>query len=356
MAESQEPYVYTEESLSSLRTSLSERRLTKYMVRAQQDEELALAYYLWNARLSKAMRFPLEIVEVTVRNRIHYALQDRWKGNWPKAAGFLSTAAPKTKDRISEAYGILGNGAPTDKVVAQLSFGFWPAIFSKRYVLELWEERVDRFFPNVPGDSPDEKVRNIRERLKLATELRNRISHLEPIFKRNLSEEHSKLIGLVAFANSSTASWMKAHSTLNHVMRHGPNALIGEPFFLRKAFKEFPRIDQTASAKDASILLARSDRPFLLVDLPDGPAVLSSAEIGKWLSERAADGIVDLDDERVDEMLKSSPPTPVVGRKASLSDLRAAFAEHESRFAVVTESGVRGQQVLAVADLMTMLA
>lgn len=356
MAESQEPYPYTAPGIASLQSTLSEPRLSTYMDYAQRNPELAMAFYLWNARLSKAMRFPLEITEVTVRNEVHYALCDRWGPDWPKATGFREAAAAKTLEKLDKAYTDLGANAATDKIVAALSFGFWPAIFKGRFPTALWEQRVDRFFRNLttaPGAL--DKVGTIRSILEPALVLRNRIGHLEPILKRNLSEEHANLIKLVSFTCRKTAGWMKAHSTLNVVLRNGPNALVAEPFFMRRAIKDFQGIKEETTLKEAAILMAESEVPFVLVDGKE-PTVLSRTDIGNWLISKASDGIVDLDEASVAEVAATGPRPPIIARSASLTDLRTALANDTSRFAIVTETGAPHQKVLAIVDVLKLLA
>jgi len=205
------------------------------------------------------------------------------------------------------------------------------------------------------GSTTDEKVEKIRLMLEGALILRNRIGHLEPILKRNLSEEHANLIKLVAFACRKSAGWMKAHSTLNAVLRDGPTALVSEPFFMRRAIKNFEEVDENSTLKDAALLLGKSTAPFLVVK-GNKPNLLSRNDIGNWLLSKASDGIVDLDDTPLAQVVGINPIPPLVGRKASLTDLRTALAKNESRFALVTETGATNQKVLAVVDLMRLLS
>lgn len=83
MAESQYPFEYSPDEEARLRASLSEVRLGKYLEKANFRFDLAMDYYLWNARIAKSLQFPLNVMEVTVRNAVceHFSLcgaPDEW--------------------------------------------------------------------------------------------------------------------------------------------------------------------------------------------------------------------------------------------------------------------------------------
>jgi hypothetical protein len=328
-----------------------------YLDHAQRNPEAAITLHLWNSRISKALRFPLETVELTVRNRTHYALADRWGDFWPRTSGFLAAAAQKTANAVDAAYGEVGPHAITDRVVSELSFGFWPPLFKGRFVEELWKERFDDFFPYFPeGQDVAGKVAQVARLLDDARNLRNRISHLEPVFKMNLSVEHANLLKLVSYACRDTASWMRKHSTLNAVMRDGPSAVIVEPIPFKKANKTLTHIGLDRPLAEAWGALADGSREYLIAAASDGPRVLGHAEIGIWVRSKAGDGIIDIETTPIGEVLSTVPPTPVVKRKVSVSELRALVGRRRSRFAVVTESGDPAQAPLGVIDLFDLIA
>eukprot|EP01035_Chromulina_nebulosa_P036687 gene36687-49448_t len=102
MAECQDIYPYTVHEIAAISKSLSLERFQTYLTAAGHNEEHAIAIYLWNARLSKAIRYPLEIVEVTIRNRINAVLIDRWGDQWPQSLAFRGVAASKTITKIDK--------------------------------------------------------------------------------------------------------------------------------------------------------------------------------------------------------------------------------------------------------------
>jgi hypothetical protein len=235
MAESQDAYTYTAKGLAELETNISPRRFFTYLDHAQRNREGAVGWYLHNARLSKAIRFPLEVVEITIRNRTHMALTDRWGDNWPKSKGFRNAAAEKTLDRLKEVYAKYGENAAVDRVVASLSFGFWPVLYKDRYRETLWRGRLKEFYPHLPSEkSLEDNLADMDRILGLALEVRNRIGHLEPIFKRALSPEHTEFLTLVGYACRTTSGWLRQHSTLRLSCERGRSSCASRSFFERR--------------------------------------------------------------------------------------------------------------------------
>ncbi|MGI8476152.1 MAG: hypothetical protein ACR2OO_07280 [Thermomicrobiales bacterium] len=74
-----------------------------------------------------------------------------------------------------------------DSIIADLTFGFWPYLFEKRYH-DLWwgdgEHLLKAVFPHLPSSvHPSRKIgrADVFERVSLFAELRNRSMHHEPI-------------------------------------------------------------------------------------------------------------------------------------------------------------------------------
>ena len=67
MAQSQVPFTYLNDGQEII-NHLSDKRFGTYLQRAGFNKDYAFELYLYNARLAKAFLFPLQILEVTVRN------------------------------------------------------------------------------------------------------------------------------------------------------------------------------------------------------------------------------------------------------------------------------------------------
>lgn len=339
MAEGQDAFDYTAANLNEITGCLSSDRMSKYMVAANHDPERALQYYLWNARLSKALRFPLEIAEVTVRNRISGGLRDRWSAKWFTHHQFLSIAADKTSARLAEAIRKVGESPP--RVIAELSFGFWTALLQTRFHESLWRGRLLTFFPNLPTDATmEDQVGKLLGLLEAAIELRNRIAHLEPIFRSDLSVQHSNLQSLIGLASKETSRWVGHHSTLQRVIRDGPEATVRAGPVTARMKRMPPTMPSETSVSDALAHLAT--HPFCLVQLEDGLRFVTHAAIGAWLASHVDVGLADLNGSPIGEIaiLVSAPPR--AGRKAAIREAVHALdmtSERPSRYLIVCETG-----------------
>jgi hypothetical protein len=159
-----------------------------------------VAHYLWNIALSEALYPSLQSLEVALRNSIHTALIQRFGSEeWYDHSDYLEF---KQRHAILDAkIAITTVKKDTEitpgRVVAQLSFGFWTTIMSRKYFTTFWEPNnfalVDAVFPNVPEWARNRKF--IYERFDEIRKLRNRIFHFEPIWNRpSLARDHEKIL------------------------------------------------------------------------------------------------------------------------------------------------------------------
>ncbi|WP_061937115.1 hypothetical protein [Aureimonas sp. AU22] len=338
MAESQLAFDYTAGNLREIEAALSGQRLANYVTGAGHDLERALHLYLWNARLSKAMRFPLEIAEVTVRSGINRALCDRWGANWPTDPAFRQLAAAKTLGKLDEARSKVGNSS--SRIVGNVSFGFWTAILQARYVEELWRTRLGQFVPNLPAAlSLEDKLTLLVDLLEKAITLRNRIGHLEPILRLDLSKHHADVRKLTGFVCKGTAAWMTHHSTLPRVLREGPNAVV-KAGPVGSMMKPVPAaLPPETPLTQALGEIERSPLRFVVVALADGPRFVTSSVVGDWLAAKRGEEIVDLTATTIGEIAETVPPSRRIRKNALVRDAIAALelrGERPTRFAVVS--------------------
>lgn len=354
MAEGQQPFPYHTEGLDALGYTLSDTRMSTYLKVGGRDRERALGLYLFNARLSKSMRFPLEIAEVTVRNRINYALVDRWGREWPRHPDFRTTAAEKSTRAIDDVYNSLGAGIRAADVVGGLSFGFWAAILRNRFVETLWRTRLERFFPNLPDLPFEKQIDVLVEKMDVARAVRNRIGHLEPIFKADPSSTHSEIIKLIGFACKPTAGWARHHSTFQRVLREGPGGSVQAGPVYGRAKRKPPVVPAETGVADAMHQLSAGADGYLIVIDNGAWQVVDHDVIGRWVSGHATEGIVAITDWTLAEVVAGRPALPLVPRSAGVADLLAALgfkSKPTGRYAVVTETGKAGEQPLGIADL-----
>jgi hypothetical protein len=111
-----------------------------------------------------------------------------------------------------------GNIPTSGRMTAELSFGFWTNMLLPKYREPLWNALQD-FFPDVP---PSLQQSHLHERCEYVRDFRNRISHHEPIFKRNLSSDYSRCVELLRWLGPDKAAWIKPQLDTMKILREKP--------------------------------------------------------------------------------------------------------------------------------------
>ena len=81
--------------------TLSLERFNRYLEWRSGNHALALELYALNTKLSEALYTPLQILEITLRNRIHIVLTEARHEQWFEDDGFL--LLDHQRDQIAEA-------------------------------------------------------------------------------------------------------------------------------------------------------------------------------------------------------------------------------------------------------------
>ena len=201
---------------------MSQSRLKSYLMAAGHDRNRAFALYMWNAAMGQAFHFPIQAVEVSLRNCISPILAQEFGPDWWKAPKFRSWVTHERVADLDKAERRLkARGLPqiTDQYVATLSLGFWVGILDKRYNPTLWNKRIRDAFPNFPPSSRHDGIHTSAE---MMLELRNQIFHHEAIINRSLSNDYSNMTTLLKWMCPETESWVKKHSSVPIVIRMKP--------------------------------------------------------------------------------------------------------------------------------------
>jgi hypothetical protein len=207
----------------ALSKALSTERLSSFRMPEDPDYDRAIARYLWNAALCEAQYPMLHGVEVAVRNRLDSAVMKRFGGKWLENASLLSSVELR---RVSEATAKLayrGKGSPShSEVVAELSLGFWVALFQRTY------ERSDKLWPLLCGDvmsgaPKSERLRTVfYARLDEIRDLRNRAFHYEPLwYWQDLVERHSRGCDFLRWLSPEVAALVSKMDRFDEVFERG---------------------------------------------------------------------------------------------------------------------------------------
>lgn len=212
----------TPEQIISIRKTISASRYATYYKAAGHNDGRALKLYMWNAQLGEAFHFPVQAVEVALRNSVNIALGNVYTPNWWECKDLQKLLDEERRADISTVLRRIRNRELelcTDQVIAGLSLGFWVGMLDGRYNAAIWSKQLRVAFPNLPAGRG-------RKSLALAAAdvatLRNRIWHHEPLISRDISKDFATVMALLEWICPSSANWIKPHCRVPQILRQKP--------------------------------------------------------------------------------------------------------------------------------------
>lgn len=209
-------------SFSEIEWAISEERMKTYLMAAGHNRSKALALYLWNARIGEAFHLPIQAVEVALRNAINRALCKEFGQVWWNAERFTqmldqdrANDLELVKRRIANRKLALTNG----QIVAGLSFGFWAGMLQPRYNPAFWSKYINSAFPGLPHGRGRKSL--AAAVAQIAT-LRNRISHHEPLLKRDHFRDYGLVMETLSWTCPAKSNWIKPHCKVPELIRAKP--------------------------------------------------------------------------------------------------------------------------------------
>ena len=204
-------YRYDEVTIRGMRAAMSDERFATYLRLAAGDRRRALQFYTRNVALGSAFHGPLQALEVTLRNAIHNAMTQvhgtPWFENAPLRASERD-AVEKARQSLRREHKPHNPG----RIVAEVNFGFWVALFAKKYDATLWRTVLHGLFGR-------ERTRGrLHDQLDRLRTLRNRIAHHEPILHRVLQADYDELLWLLGRLSPETAAWVAHHSRVSETL------------------------------------------------------------------------------------------------------------------------------------------
>lgn len=206
----------------SIENSLTSHRLGRYLGAANQDPNLALRLYVWNARLSESQFLTIQLCEVALRNAIHNAVIAKFGTQWHSSPAFIKTLPERLQNELLSAVQDksrqYGAGMTENHIVAGLTFGFWLNLLRNKHA-PLWQPSIQRFFPNAPAHMTRQNIYDAADRFRL---FRNRVFHHKPIFDRQPRKERSNMLTLIWIIDENTEWFARATSTFERVLAARP--------------------------------------------------------------------------------------------------------------------------------------
>ncbi|MCH8684205.1 hypothetical protein [Pedomonas mirosovicensis] len=209
--------------LLALNRTVSQDRWRTYLIAGGFDEHLAHRLYLWNVAVGQSFHYPLQSVEVALRNVIHNALSADYGPEWcssrdcGRMLGQGAVLAIEKTARLHQSK--YGHRPNTTQVVASLSLGFWVKLLRERYHGPLWVRHAAHAFPHLSQTVAFTTLSDTSTRIK---EFRNRVFHHEPLIRHDLTKEYSRILQLLGWICPETRDWMRRHASVPRVIRERP--------------------------------------------------------------------------------------------------------------------------------------
>lgn len=203
--------------------TVSVERWHTYLIAGGHRQDHAHRLYLWNATIGQSFHYPVQTVEVALRNMVHNVLVKLYGAEWATDAPCRTMLGTKQVREIEKAerrhVKKYGQHPKTPQIVASLSLGFWVTMLTRRYNRIIWQSCTPLAFPALPADKTIVDVAAVARRIQ---DLRNRVFHQEPLIGRNLSQDYSDILTLLAWICPETREWMRTNSSVPSVMRERP--------------------------------------------------------------------------------------------------------------------------------------
>ncbi|NBC05000.1 MAG: hypothetical protein GVY20_15050 [Bacteroidetes bacterium] len=191
----------------------STQRMEKYFERHPDNESKAIEHYHLNIDLSESFYSVLSIFEVALRNSLNRELTEHFESkDWHLKIKYvhelnnLNNSIYTAKKRIKNR----GENISANKVVAELTLGFWVRLLNAEYERVLWKP-LRKAFPYV--EKRQRQRNKISAPINKIRGFRNRIFHHEPVSWNliKLEEMHNTIIMVMSWLNKDLPTIAKRH-------------------------------------------------------------------------------------------------------------------------------------------------
>jgi len=156
---------------------ISQKRLDSYRDVVEYEQNLVF---------SKKAYIPLSILEIALRNSIDSFLSEKISNEWYKEENFLTKDSQKKVDDVIALLERRKENSSKNKIIAELSFGFWVNLFKAPYANNLRVNDLKKIFPNLPPRQVKLINREfLYKRLNHIRKFRNRVFHYEKVLNKD---------------------------------------------------------------------------------------------------------------------------------------------------------------------------
>ncbi len=222
-------FVYTVDFEGKLESALSKERLDTYREILPDGASFidVISIYNANTAVSEALMGSIQIMEISVRNSIHRQIAKAYGAEWYVGNPMgLDREGARLIARLSDRYRNVARfnnpDALSQKIVSELTLGFWTNLFKRQYEDPLWRKSLRFAFPHVGGALTRGQVYELLDKIR---RLRNRISHHEQVVRYDLNIYYNNIIDLVSWVSPVTAIWLSHHNRFYDVIDQYQEAL-----------------------------------------------------------------------------------------------------------------------------------
>lgn len=165
---------------------MNDTSINKFITLQRLSKYNTIENYEQNLLLSKHYYIPLSILEVSLRNAINLHFEKVYGSGWLlNQSQFLRNDLVYKIDEAKSKILKRNEGITKEKLVAELSFGFWTALFKSPYAKQMRTTDLKRIFSNLPSKDKEPIDRSILSvKLNHIRAFRNRVFHHEKIIDK----------------------------------------------------------------------------------------------------------------------------------------------------------------------------
>mgnify|MGYP002132953923 CR=1 FL=1 len=212
---------HQEDAYRLLETWFSTPRMLPYITEVEGCGDCAVDLYVWNAAVTAEFWKIIGYTEVALRNAISNQLKSKW-GVGPLAWLDHPEVVKPGSDaytKIGEAKSNLrktGKDPSFDRLIAELNFGFWQQLVSKRS-RHLWPT-ISRGLHGANTNNP----KRLSESLQMLRLFRNRIAHHYKIWHLDLFDQYRNIVEILEMIDPTLAAWVLRTDTTFELISSRP--------------------------------------------------------------------------------------------------------------------------------------
>jgi len=190
---------------------MKEQLINKYITAQRFSIYTNIDTYNDNLKKAKHLYIPISILEVSLRNSLNNIFEKFYGAGWiVNESSFLKAKELKkiieTKSKIEADNKVITK----DKLVSELSFGFWTALFQSVYDDKMRTNTLKQIFPNLPPKEVERIDRKtMSNKLNHIRKCRNRIFHYENILKDEFLDIEDKIYEILNYFDAELVEYAK---------------------------------------------------------------------------------------------------------------------------------------------------